>query len=211
MDNGFKFAKKIKSSYSELAYDAIRNAILKGELKPGDRIRENEISAQMGISRAPIREALIRLEHEGLIYSHPYRETVVSEICIDEVEEVIVPVRRIIESYAARNAKKVMNDDDFQALFAIVSEMRDASAKDDLDMICDCDMRFHDFLIKKCVSQSLFSIWTNISGKIYSRFLYQGIKHETFENVVEEHIEYLKLIKEGDQNKINTHLKKHIY
>jgi DNA-binding GntR family transcriptional regulator len=194
-----------------MVYQSIREAILKEDLKPGDRIIENELSVQMGISRGPIREALIRLEHEGLVFSHPYRETVVAEICTNEVEQVFVPIRRIIETYAALNANSIMSEDDFQTLLVIITEMHDASVKDNLDIISENDIRFHNLIIQKCASPSLFNIWTNISGKIYSRFLYQGIMHETFDEVVTEHTEYLKLIKEGNPDKIKIHLNKHIY
>jgi DNA-binding GntR family transcriptional regulator len=211
MENNFKFEKKNKTSFSAMTYESIRDAILKGNLKPGEKIVENELSEQMGISRGPIREALIRLEHEGLVFSQPYKDTVVAEICTNEVEQVFVPIRRIIETYAALNANSIMSDDDFQTLSLIVKEMHDASVKDNLDMISENDIRFHDLLIQTCVSSGLFNIWKNISGKIHSRFLYQGIMHATFDEVVTEHTEYLKLIKEGNPDKIKIHLDKHIY
>ncbi|KUO48816.1 MAG: hypothetical protein APF76_18215 [Desulfitibacter sp. BRH_c19] len=206
----FRFEKKSSQSLREVAYESIREAIIKGNIKPGDRIREADISEQMGISRGPIREAFRQLEQEGLVFSHPYRETVVTEISNEEVDQVFVPIRRIVESYAAKRAHVNFTKQDFDYLHTIIVDMEKASSNDDLDLMSEQDLKFHQFLVQKAGGPGLLPIWNSIVGKIHSRFLYQGIKHESFYNVVKEHYSYLQLLHEGDPKKIDEHLDRHI-
>lgn len=210
MSTEFRFAKKTTQSLREVAYESMRDAIIKGNLRPGDRIREAEISEQMGISRGPIREALRQLEQEGFIYSHPYRETVVTEVSSEEVEKVFVPIRKVVESYAAKRAHLTLTEDDFDNLHKIIMEMEKASSNDDLDLISEYDLKFHQYIVQKAGGTTLIPIWNSIVGRIHSRFLYQGIKHESFYNVVKEHSDYLKLLRDGNPTKIEEHLSIHI-
>lgn len=76
----FQFKKNDTVSLRQFVYQEIREAIIKGHLEPGARLREVEISKQMNVSRGPIREAIRILEQEGLVISHPYRETVVADL-----------------------------------------------------------------------------------------------------------------------------------
>jgi DNA-binding GntR family transcriptional regulator len=204
------FKKAVNRSLRSQAYESIREAIIKGKLQPGVRLREVELSEQIGMSRGPIREALRQLEQEGFIISHPYRDTVVVETCQEEVTEVFVPIRRIVEIYAATRAHKVLIDKDFDYLSTLVDRMEAAHTKDDLDELADCDLKFHHYLIQKAGGHDMLRIWNSITSKIYPRFLIQGIKHASFLIVVKEHRTYLALIREGDSGKIVSHVQTHI-
>lgn len=210
MDNQFRFKKKSTQSLMQTAYNDIRDAIIRGNLQPGTRLNESEIADQMGISRGPIREAIRLLEQEGLVISHPYRATIVAEVSEDEVKKVFVPIRRIIETYASQIAAKNLNDEDFKYLYTIIDKMKGASINDNLQLISELDLKLHRYIVEKSGVQSIISIWNSISGKIHIRFLIQGIKHDTFQAVVEEHIEYIELLREGDEKKIEKHLNTHI-
>src|SRR5271157_3007700 len=187
------FRQAVNISMRSQAYESIREAIIKGKLHPGDRLREVVLAEQIGMSRGPIREALRQLEHEGFVISHPYRDTVVVETRPEEVEEVFVPIRFIVEIYAATRAHVVLTDKDFDHLSTLVAGMEAAHKEDDLDGLADCDLKFHQFLIQRAGGHDLIRIWNNITSKIYSRFLIQGIKHPTFLTVVKEHKTYLAL------------------
>ena len=104
------------ASLRRRASDVLRSAIVEGRLRPGDRLKEVELAEQLGISRAPVREALRQLEHEGLVASLPYRATEVLGVSQEEVAEVLVPIRLTIESFAFRKALPLLTDDDFAAL-----------------------------------------------------------------------------------------------
>jgi DNA-binding GntR family transcriptional regulator len=206
----FQFKKNDNISLRQFVYKEIRDAIIKGHLEPGSRILEVELSKQFGVSRGPIREAIRILEQEGLVISHPYRETVVVHIPESEILDILVPTRRNFEMYAAQNASTILSEDDFANLDIIVSEMKEASDQKNLDRISELDLNFHEFIVKRCVSQAMFRIWSGISGQLHSRFLVQGYNHVSLQGVVDEHVELLRLIRKGSKEEIAQHLQKHI-
>lgn len=109
-------------SLRDLAYDDIRDAILSGALPPGQRVKERDVAQQMGISTTPVKEALRRLEQEGLVVSQPRRGAVVStlvQIPVQEIEEI----RGKLEAMAARLAATRMTDAEQEHLQSIVADM----------------------------------------------------------------------------------------
>lgn len=89
-DVSFEIKPSEIKSLREVAFDAIRNAIIQGRLKPGQRLSETELAEKTGLSRTPIREALHKLELEGLVVTRPRRGTVVKELPLEEIQEVYV-------------------------------------------------------------------------------------------------------------------------
>ncbi len=109
-------------SLRDLAYEGIRDAILSGALQPGERVKERDVAAQMGVSTTPVKEALRRLEQEGLVVAQPRRGAVVSTLAripVDEIEEI----RGSLESMAARLAADRMTDAEIERLRTLVGEM----------------------------------------------------------------------------------------
>lgn len=99
------FGPKNNSSLRDQAYDALRDAIISGRLAPGDRIKERDVAQQMDISTTPIKEALRRLEQDGLVVAWPRRGAVVSSMTLTAIEE-IVEIRADLERFAARLVSK---------------------------------------------------------------------------------------------------------
>lgn len=211
MDNSFKFQKTPQLSRKDFAYESIKQAIISGNLAPGDRLREADIAAQMGISRGPVREAFNRLAQEGLIHSHPYRETVVAEMHPEQTEEIFVPIRRIIETYAAEHASEKLTEQNYQQLEALIQEMKAACREENLDELTNLDMQFHTYLIESTSNATINALWNIIITKIHARLLYQGIHHDKLEIVPEQHAEYLAYIRSHDAEAIREHLLTHIY
>lgn len=207
----FTFPKAPKQSLKNLAYDSIKTAIVKGDLAPGSRLLEVEIASQMGISRGPVREAIRQLDQEGLTYSHPNRGTVVLEMDPKETETVFVPTRKLIEEYAAEMASEKLTHEDYTNLEAIIQQMENANTEDNLYELTDLDMKFHTYLIEHSVSPAIHALWNNITARIHSRLLLQGIIKESLLIVPAEHREYLQYIKDHNLEKIKEHLQSHIY
>jgi len=210
MEISFQFERANQKSLRDHAYESIKRAILRGDFPAGTRLREAEIAQQMGVSRGPIREAFSLLAQEGLICSHPYRETVVAEISSEETEEVYVPMRRTIELYVSLRAKERLTEQDFEELEKIVEKMDEASCAQNLELLTDLDLSFHTFLISKIASVSLQNLWSGIVSRIHVRLLCQGLTHEDLRCVSREHSEFLTLLKEGDLEKLTIHLDAHI-
>lgn len=211
MEQTFKFQKTPQLSRKDFAYESIKQAIVNGHLAPGDRLREADIAAQMGISRGPVREAFNRLAQEGLVHSHPYRETVVAEMNPEQTEEIFVPIRRIIETFAAEHACEKLTAQDYGQLEELIRQMEDACKEENLDELTNLDMQFHSYLIEAAGSATVQALWNIIITKIHARLLYQGIQHDKLEVVPEQHREYLSCIRANDTEKIKKHLFDHIY
>ena len=111
-------------SLRDVAYEGIRDAILSGALAPGERVKERDVAAQMGVSTTPVKEALRRLEQEGLVVAQPRRGAVVSSLAripVVEIEEI----RGLLESMAARLAAERMTSAEIERLTRLVAEMRE--------------------------------------------------------------------------------------
>ena len=130
-------------SLRDRAYDDIREAILTGALRPGERIKERDVAAQMGISTTPVKEALRRLEQEGLVVSQPRRGAVVGPLVLTPPDEIL-KIRAHLEGLAARLAAEKMAAADRQALGAELDELetlyRDS---DDREAVAEATNTFH--------------------------------------------------------------------
>ena len=90
--------------------EALRNEIIAGHFEPGERLIEATLSQELGTSRGPVREALRQLENEGLVMSVPYKGAVVLGVSDEEVQEVLIPIRLVLERYSFARAVRVAPD-----------------------------------------------------------------------------------------------------
>jgi DNA-binding GntR family transcriptional regulator len=121
--------------------EALRDAIVAGELEDGERLIEDKIARELKTSRGPVREALKQLEHEGFVVSYPYRGAVVLGVSDEEVREVLVPVRLVLERFSFPKAAAGMSDDDFAEIAKEVWQMAEAARTQDLARSVEADMR----------------------------------------------------------------------
>src|ERR687885_2825181 len=148
---------------------ALRGEIVAGRLRPGDRLVESDLSDRMGVSRGPIREALRQLEHEGLVISSPYRGTEVLGVSQEEVEQVLIPIRLILERFAFPHALRRMDEEDFERLEGLIRDISEAAERGDLDRIVGTEVAFHEFVISKSGQPHCSQIWRAIipPGRAY--------------------------------------------
>lgn len=189
---------------------ALREAITAGRLLPGDRLLETEISVRMGISRAPVREALRQLEQEGLVISYPYRGTEVLGVSQEEVEEVLVPIRLTLERFAFLRALPLLTPADFDQLEVFVAEMRRAAESDDPDRLADADVAFHEIVISRSGQRHCEQIWRTIEPRVRAHFRRDAPAHMTPYEVVEEHAELLAVLRTRNESAVLPVLEAHI-
>lgn len=206
----FEFQKKTIKSLKDVVYDTIKEAILSGKLSAGERLIESEISRQMGISRGPIREAFQHLEQDGLVYSQPYKETVVAELSPREADEVYVPIRRIVELYACSRAKEILTDSDYDILKCLIGDLKIACDAGDMVAATRIDAEFHQYIVTKCASQTLLSIWNSISTQISVRIHAQNKYKNRFDAIPPEHDDLLDAMRSGSKKDIENLLLQHI-
>jgi DNA-binding GntR family transcriptional regulator len=130
-------------SLRDRAYDDIREAVLTGALRPGERIKERDVAAQMGISTTPVKEALRRLEQEGLVVSQPRRGAVVGPLVLTPPEEILA-IRAHLEGLAARLAAEKMSAEDKRALAAELDNLEGLSREvGNSGAIAEASNQFH--------------------------------------------------------------------
>jgi DNA-binding GntR family transcriptional regulator len=132
-----------KELLSDQVYAVIRHSIVNGDAKPGQRIKEGDLARELGVSQAPVREALKRLAHEGLVTYLPRRGNFVTEISAEAAADAR-EVRVVIEALAGRRlASSPPNPELIAALRRLVAQMREAAADSDVARFRDLDLAFH--------------------------------------------------------------------
>lgn len=132
---------------AEQIYWRLRHDIVHLELRPGAVISEKDLSAQLGVSRTPVRESLQRLADEGLVNIFPHSGTYVSRISFKIAEEGFV-IRRALEIEGVRKAALTITDDDVQRLSAFIREMEEIIRDQAFDRYLDCDDLFHSVIAR---------------------------------------------------------------
>jgi DNA-binding GntR family transcriptional regulator len=108
----------------DMTYEVIRESILKGVFAPGERLRQDQLAGAIGVSRIPVRSALLQLESEGLITFHPYRGAVVNKLSADEMRE-IYELRSVLETHALRKAMGAMTSERLEHLDQLARELNE--------------------------------------------------------------------------------------
>jgi DNA-binding GntR family transcriptional regulator len=132
----------MRETVSAAAYRRLRDALLKGQIEMGARINEVEIASAWGVSRTPIRDAIRRLEAEGLLRASPRRGVVVPVVSLGEMDE-LYEMREILEGRAARRAALRATRDDDDRLNALIRQFGAAVKAGDLDAVLDIDLGIH--------------------------------------------------------------------
>ncbi|MBK9122266.1 MAG: GntR family transcriptional regulator [Chloroflexi bacterium] len=198
------------SSLAEQVYDHLRLAVISSALKPGEKLVEMDIAAQMGTSQGPVREALQRLEHDGLVERRARIGSFVSELSYDEMYE-LVSVRSSIESFAIRRASTRITDEQCDELDDLVERMAAAGTNNDIMMLAQLDMNFHRRIVELSGSTTLLRVWSSLSNPV-QRFVVQS-HMEKYTDFVEIGLRHRPIVealraRDGDAavESIQTHL-----
>lgn len=145
----------------EIVYDTIRDAILSGRYRPGQRLVADELARDIGVSRMPVREALHRLEATGLVTLTPHRGAVVNELSEDEIIE-IYHIRAVLDGLATRLAASYLAKPDHERLIALLDEMAAAAKLKDLDRVLRVNRDFHQHIWQAAHAPRLHSLLENL-------------------------------------------------
>lgn len=153
-----------RSLLSDTVYERLHNNILGGVIKPGSRLRELELAENFGTSQAPIREALKRLEQEGLVTSIPHKGAFVTRLSEDDVREIYA-IRGLLEGLAIRRAVENITKDDLNYLTRLIAEMRTAAQQNNIVEMTRFDSLFHMTICSISQSNILPQLISIIGGK----------------------------------------------
>jgi DNA-binding GntR family transcriptional regulator len=149
----------------EQVVESIRTAIIEGKLKPGDHMVEAQLTKQLGVSRTPLREALILLEREGLVESIPNRGAFVRRFDVDDVA-MIFSMRSVLENFAAERIIDRLTKDDFGQLEHLIDKQQRYIDQQDFKNARSADMAFHHYFIRRSEHALLERNWLEIVAQI---------------------------------------------
>ena len=161
---GLRVSKK--KSLREEVYESLKKSILHGKLTAGQRLIEEQLAHQVGISRTPVREAFHKLERDELVTRLPKGGFAVREFTKEDVEEIF-GIRSALESYAAYLATLHITPDKISTLEKKLKESEEALAKGDDDKVVQLHTDFHDLLYKSCKSKKLVEMINNFRDYFY--------------------------------------------
>ena len=178
--------------------DQLRTDVLSGRLPEGQRLSEKEMVARFKVSRTPIREALLQLTHEGLLEAKPNCGVRVAPNAPLAIHELVVPIRRALETYALHLFFEEITDEDYRRWEEIVEQMRKACQKKDTIAISEQDIAFHRSIINRAGQPDLEAIWAVIVARVRSHFWQTHPKYEDLMDIYREHASILDVLRRGD-------------
>lgn len=200
---------KKKQPLSDTICEALRQDILSGKLKPGQRLMEIQYAEQLGVSRTPLREAMRKLELEGLVTIVPRRGAHVTVISRKDVEEVL-EVRTVLDGLAAALALQHVTQMDMEAMEELLYQFEKSVAVHDLEAQIKTDEAFHEYIYMKSENERLVSMNHSIKDHIYRcRVLYLKDLSDTAQ-VVQEHRALLRAFQEKDVRKVRVLSEEHV-
>ncbi len=193
----------------DVVFNTLREAILKGELKPGERLMEIQLADQLGVSRTPIREAIRKLELEGLVLMIPRKGAEVAKISEKNLRDVL-EVRRSLEELATELACQRITDEEIADLEAAQQRFIEAVDRGDATEIADTDEAYHDVIYQATNNDRLVQILNNLREQMY-RYRLEYIKDESKRQIlIVEHDQILKAIKNRHVDEARRSMREHI-
>ncbi len=148
----------------------LQQDILGGHLKPGEPLREADLSERFGVSRGPVREAFRQLVQQGLLVLEPNKGVRVAQNPSDEMRPLVVQLRRTIEVYVLESIFDRITDGDIDTWQAILNDIRTACEANDLNALTNYDLRFHQAIVKSHDDRDLFTLWQPIAMRMMMQY-----------------------------------------
>jgi DNA-binding GntR family transcriptional regulator len=189
-------------------YRVLRAVILDGTVPPGGQLREAHIAADLGISRSPLREALTRLEEEGLVVKIPFRGAFVAQVSAEDVAE-IASVRLCVEPYAGELAMEALRGHARAALMRTIEDLGRATDDNDIPASIDAHLRFHRLFYDLSGNSILQELWGGWENKLR---LYLAVDHRSYGDVheiVREHEGMVRCVLDGDVDGFRLEVARH--
>ncbi len=193
----------------DVVFNTLRQAILTGELKPGERLMEIHLANRLGVSRTPIREAIRKLELEGLVTMIPRRGAEVAQITEKSMSDVL-EVRRALDALCVELACDRITEEELESLKQACEGFEQAVKTRDVKKIAQADVAFHDIIVKATGNQRLVQLVNNLSEQMY-RYRFEYIKDfSQHERLVDEHRIIYESIVNKDKETASTAAQTHI-
>jgi DNA-binding GntR family transcriptional regulator len=200
---------------ADVVTDDLRDAIIAHELEPGRRLAEDDLANQMGVSRGPVREALARLEREGLVVIERHKGARIASWGRGDVEEIF-SLRLVLEQLAIEWACKNATAADIAALDAPIKEFRKLADKQrNMKIVSKLDLEFHSAIFSAAHHDRLFRAWEILRSQIHSFLIYTWTRDELINNSLmnswdKDHQIFVDIIKKRDVERGLKEIKAHV-
>ena len=193
----------------DVVFRTLRQAILTGEMKPGERLLEIHLANKLGVSRTPIREAIRMLELEGLVIMVPRRVAQVAQITEKSMSDVL-EVRCALDELAVELACERISEEEKRELEDACGEFEKATVTKQVHVIAKADVEFHDIIFKAAGNPRLTQMINNLAEQMY-RYRFEYIKDETqHQMLIEEHRRICESISNRDVAAAKEAIRVHI-
>ncbi|MPW25055.1 FCD domain-containing protein [Alkalibaculum sp. M08DMB] len=193
----------------EIVFTTMRQAIIDGDFKPGQRLMEVQLADQMGVSRTPVREAIRKLELEGLVIMVPRKGAYVAGLSSEDIKEV-VEIRAVLEGFAAKKASLNSTEQDIERLEEMLIRFQEAASENNVLNLINYDAEFHDVIYKSTKNSKLIQMINGLKEQVQRyRVAYFTQVHNT-DMLLKQHRSMLDAIKSKDGNLARQIAEEHI-
>lgn len=193
----------------DVVFNTLRNAILRGDLKPGERLMEMHLANELGVSRTPIREAIRMLEQEGLAITIPRKGAQVAKMTEKDLQDVL-EIRDALDELSATRACENMSDAILEDLTQAEKDFEIAVRGGYVRKIAEADENFHGVIYKAANNPKLASIVQNLREQMY-RYRYEYIKDSAvYSQLVQEHKAIVDGLKRRDKEAVKGYMHTHL-
>jgi DNA-binding GntR family transcriptional regulator len=187
-------------SLTQIAYEKLRESILNGEMRAGELYNEMAIAKQLGISRTPIREALLEMSNKGMVTFLPRRGVVVRSLSEEDVEELF-ELRQVLENHFIVKISAAPSNYDFSVLERNIQKQKTAALKSNVPDYLRFNGAFHGAMAEMCKNQRMMDIYAAIVDLIRLLALQSLQKPMRMQSrLIPQHEAMLQAIKSGDNN-----------
>ena len=193
----------------DVVFQTLREAILRGELKPGERLMELQLAAQLGVSRTPIREAIRMLEQEGLAVTMPRKGAEVAKMTLKGMEDVL-EIREALDILACQLACDRITDELLVTLEQKKKAFEASLETKDVKVIADADISFHDVIYEATGNPKLIALLSNLREQIY-RYRVEYLKAvESYPILIQEHDNIYQALVKHDREASTEAIREHV-
>ena len=193
----------------DVVFNTLRQAILRGELKPGERLMEIQLANKLGVSRTPIREALRKLELEGLVNMVPRKGAEVADITEKSLRDVL-EVRKALEELSVQLAWEKITEEEIEDLIRVAERFKDTLDDQDVTKIAEADVAFHDVIYTATDNQKLILLLNNLREQMYRYRVEYLKKEEAYPQLIAEHEELIDNISKRNKEEATRIMCEHI-
>jgi len=207
MDYAFPLVRA--KSLKDQAYEILRSSIITGRLEPGRLHNEKDLARRMGVSRTPVREALLDLSREGMIVFVPRKGVKIRKITHKDVSDVM-ELRRIIEGYIIEYCSSQLTPEDLKRIGKIIEKQKAMAKRSDREGYVEADRKFHIFLASKMGNRQLQNVMENLRDLLHFMAIKATTYQDRMDQVLSEHEKIWAALKKRDQKKAREAMLLHL-